>query len=114
MNMKLWQKGWRFKLPVVVGPLYFLASTPFLFSVLTPSIHEFNVYFSLFVLVNAPVFYLFGGMVDPLNAYLFANPTLWKANVIFIVISLTFWVSLAFLAGIIIDLVKSARSKRLT
>lgn len=114
MNMKLWHKGWRFKLPVVVGIVYFLFSTPFLFNVLTPSIHKGNFYFFLFVLVNAPVIYLFGDIVDPLNAYLFANPTLWTSSVIFIVISWTFWVSLAFLAGVVIDLIKSAQSKRLT
>lgn len=81
---------------------------------LTPSIHEGNLYSFLFVIVNIPVYYLFGSIIEAASNYLFAHPTLWKSNVIFIVISWIFWVSLAFLAGVIIDLIKSTQSKRST
>lgn len=114
MNITFRQKSWRFKLPVVVGASYFLCSTPFLFNVLIPSIHEGNVYFFLFVLVNAPVIYLFGGRVDAVNHYLFVHPTPWTSNVVFIVISCMFWVSLAFLAGVIIDLKKNMGTSRIS
>jgi hypothetical protein len=101
----------RIWVPVLVGGLYFLLSIPFLLDVLTPSIHEGNSYSTLFVLVNLPWILLMGSIGDMICRSLFETQTLYKSNMVFLMLTWLMWVILAFAVGVLIDLTRRRRPK---
>jgi hypothetical protein len=93
----------KIKLPIIVGIIYTLSSLPFIFGLLTPSIHEGNIYSVLYVFINMPVIFLFGSIIDEIVQIVFNEPSLYNSNIIFIIISIIFWVAVSFVIGLFID-----------
>ena len=96
---------WSFTLPVLIGALYFLFSTPFLLNLVILSIHEGNLYSTIFVAINTPVTYFIGTLADQIGHLFLHPPTLYKYNLVIIILSWVFWVLCSFITGVILDLV---------
>jgi hypothetical protein len=109
-NPKFGQYHWSFKLPVLIGSLYLLFSTPFLLNLVIPSVHEGNLYSTIFAFMNAPVTYLFGTLADQIGHVFLHPPTLYKYNLVTIIFSWAFWVLCSFITGVILDLVGIGKS----
>lgn len=97
-------------MPVAVGVLYLVLSTPFLLNLAVPSMHEGSVYAFLYVFLNLPIIYLLGGFIETVANALFKRPSLYQANVVFITISWFFWVALSRLVGSFVDFTRKQRA----
>jgi len=70
--------AWRGAL--LVGSIHLLVSAPFLVGVLTPSLHEGNLYAFTYVILNVPVIGLLGGFSDGVCRLVFGERhTLYQA-----------------------------------
>ena len=80
---KMWKKvRWRYKLPIIIGVIYFLISLPFIFGLLTPSIHEGNLYSLIHIIINILPLFLLGKLADSVSHLFFEYPTLYQSNMI--------------------------------
>ncbi len=104
-NPRFGRYRWSFKLPVLIGSLYLLFSTPFLLNLVIPSIHEGNLYSKIYIFMNFPVTYFFGTLVDQIGHVFLHPPTLYKYNLLLIIISWVFWILCSFITGVLLDLV---------
>ena len=100
---------YKFKLPLIVGAAFFLLSLPFILGLLAPSIHEGNYYAAFYVIVNILPTIIFGKLGDSLTALIFRAPTLYESTLVFIALTLIFWVSISWILGVILDRRKTAR-----
>ena len=109
--LKAGRKPYRIWMPILAGGLYLLLSIPFLLDLLVPSIHEGNLYSTLYVLVNLPWIFLTGNIADRICRSLFETQTLYKSNLVFIMLSWFMWVILACLVGALVDLTRRGHPK---
>lgn len=111
----MWKKiRWRYKLPIIIGTVYILLSLPFIFGLLTPSIHEGNFYSTIYILINLIPILLLGKLIDWLAMLLFKYPTLYKSNLISVFLTLVFWILLSWILGTIIDIKKTRKMNELS
>jgi hypothetical protein len=55
--------------------------------------------------MNFPVTYFFGTLVDQIGHVFLHPPTLYKYNLLLIIISWVFWILCSFITGVLLDLV---------
>jgi hypothetical protein len=68
----MWKKiKWRYKLPIIVGAIYILLSLPFIVGLLSPSMHEGNLYSAIYVVINILPILLLGKLMDRMEYFLF-------------------------------------------
>jgi uncharacterized membrane protein len=94
------------KFPCIVGLVFFLISLPFISGLKNASIHEGDLYSFLYVILNLPVIYVFGSLCDSIVNHMWSTPDLYRSNTVFIGFAHLFWILVAFLAGLIRDIVK--------
>ena len=112
-TLQITMKKWKYKLLVAVGLIYPIFSLPFLTGLLTPSMHEGNLYSTLFVLIHSPVIILLGDFVDVITERLFSDVTLYKSNMIFLTVSYVFWLILGLLIGTVMDKASGKKESQL-
>jgi uncharacterized membrane protein len=100
------------KLPCIVGLMFFLISLPFISGLKNPSIHEGGLYSFLYVILNLPVIYVFGSLCDSIVHHMWSTPDLYRSNTVFIAFAHLFWILVAFVAGLILDIVKNNSHKK--
>lgn len=107
--MVIMMKKWKYKLPIIVGVAFFLLSLPFILGLLTPSIHEGNYYAAFYVIVNILPTIILGKLGDLLTIFIFKSPTLYQSTLVFIFLTLLFWISVSWILGSVIDRQKRSR-----
>jgi uncharacterized membrane protein len=97
----------KLKFPCVVGLMFFLISLPFISGLKNPSIHEGDLYSFLYVILNLPVIYVFGSLCDSIVNQMWSTPDLYRSNAVFIGFAHLFWILVAFVVGLIRDIIKN-------
>jgi hypothetical protein len=102
----------KLKLPCIVGLMFFLISLPFIAGFKHASIHEGDLYSLLYVVLNLPVIYVFGSLSDSIVNHMSIAPDLYRANLVFIGLAHLFWISVAFVVGLILDIANNNSHNR--
>jgi hypothetical protein len=107
--LNFWKKKWKYKLPILIGVIYFVLWLPFITGILIPSVHEGNLYSTLFVIVILPLISLLSGFSEMVEGMITKVPRLYVSNMIFFFISWLFLVLISLFIGVFIDILKKPK-----
>jgi hypothetical protein len=107
--LNFWKKKWKYKLPILIGVIYFVLWLPFITGIIIPSVHEGNLYSRLFVIIILPLISLLGGLSEIVEGTITKVPSLYVSSMIFFLVSWLFLVLISLFTGVFIDIFKKPK-----